>query len=495
MDQLGSSSILEFLENKAILVTGGAGFLAKIFVEKILRSQPKVKKIYLLLRAADNKAANQRLQNEVIGKGLFEVLKQKMGTKFSSFIQEKVRVVAGDITFDDLGIKGSDLKEELLKEVDVIVNLAATTNFDERYDVSLHLNTFGAKNVIDFAKRCTNVKVLIQVSTAYVSGERVGLILEDPYRIGDTLNGVAGLDIEAEKKLAQQKLNELRAEGASDESIKLAMKDMGIERSRNFGWPNVYVFTKALGEMMMLDLKGDIPLVIVRPTIVSSTYKEPFPGWVEGVRTIDSLVVGYGKGKLQCFLGDPTSVVDVIPADMVVNAMIVAMVAHANQRSADTPIYQVGSSVRNPLRFTLVHDVAHRYFVKHPWINKEGDPVIVSKVKVYGSISSFRRYITLKYLLPLKGLEVANTTFCQFFRGTYMDLSRKINFVLRLIDIYRPYLFFKGIYDDMNTHKLRIEAAESGMETDVFYFDPKVINWEDYFMYAHLPGLVRYVFK
>ncbi|KAL9267008.1 Alcohol-forming fatty acyl-CoA reductase-like protein, partial [Drosera capensis] len=65
MDKRGSSSILEFLENKAILVTGGAGFLAKIFVEKILRSQPKVKKLYLLLRAADNKSANQRLQNEV----------------------------------------------------------------------------------------------------------------------------------------------------------------------------------------------------------------------------------------------------------------------------------------------------------------------------------------------------------------------------------------------------------------------------------------------
>jgi len=30
--------------------------------------------------------------------------------------------------------------------------------------------------------------------------------------------------------------------------------------------------------------KGDIPLVIVRPTIVTSTYKEPMSGWVEGVR-------------------------------------------------------------------------------------------------------------------------------------------------------------------------------------------------------------------
>ena len=52
----------------------------------------------------------------------------------------------------------------------------------------------------------------------------------------------------------------------------------------HWGWPNVYVFTKALGEMVLMQEKGEIPLVIVRPTIVTSTYKEPMPGWIEGVR-------------------------------------------------------------------------------------------------------------------------------------------------------------------------------------------------------------------
>ncbi|GAB2274629.1 hypothetical protein Dimus_009398 [Dionaea muscipula] len=491
-----SSSILQFLENKTILVTGGAGFLAKIFVEKILRSQSKVKKLYLLIREVDNKSATQRLQNEVIGKELFKVLKQKMGAKFSPFVEEKVRVVAGDITCEDLAIKDPCLKQEIRRDIDVIVNFAATTNFDERYDVALWLNTFGGRNVMEFANKCLKIKVVIQVSTAYVSGERVGLIREDPYRLGDTLNAVAGLDVQAEKRLVEQKLNDLRNTGASDDSIKWAMKELGMERARKFGWPNVYVFTKAMGEMMMLDLKKDlIPLVIIRPTIVTSTFKEPFPGWVEGIRTIDSLVVGYGKGRLRCFLGDPTSVVDVIPADMVANVMIVAMATHANQRSAETAIYQVGSSVRNPVTLTVLHDTSHCYFTKHPWINKEGNPVIVGKVKVLGSMPSFHRYISIRYLLPLKGLELANTAFCQFFRGAHTDLSRKINYVLRLVDIYRPYLFFKGIYDDMNTHKLRVAAAESGMETNIFYFDPKVINWEDYFMDTHIPGLVRYVFK
>lgn len=55
-------------------------------------------------------------------------------------------------------------------------------------------------------------------------------------------------------------------------------------RANKFGWPNTYVFTKALGEMMLGHLKGSMPLAILRPTIITSTYKEPFPGWIEGIR-------------------------------------------------------------------------------------------------------------------------------------------------------------------------------------------------------------------
>ncbi|MCI53705.1 fatty acyl-CoA reductase 3-like, partial [Trifolium medium] len=42
------------------------------------------------------------------------------------------------------------------------------------------------------------------------------------------------------------------------------------------------------------------------------------------------------------------------------------------------------------------------------------------------------------------GLELANTALCQYFQGTYLDLKRKIQIVNRLVDLYKPYLFFKG---------------------------------------------------
>lgn len=98
---------------------------------------------------------------------------------------------------------------------------------------------------------------------------------------------------------------------------------------------------------------------------------------------------------------------------------------------------------------------------------------------------------------------------------------------MRLVELYKPYLFFRGVYvymlyflfffwmqkpaifsvnflyvfvghdsfDDMNTEKLRMAVRESGAEADVFYFDPKCIDWDEYFLNTHLPGVVKHVFK
>ncbi|KAJ8768031.1 hypothetical protein K2173_020971 [Erythroxylum novogranatense] len=487
-------SVLQFLENKTILVTGATGFLAKIFIEKILRIQPKVKKMYLLLRASDAKSASFRFRTEVMGKDLFRPLKERLGASMNSFISEKTVVVPGDIASgDDLGIGDSNLKQEMWNELDVVVNLAATTSFDERYDVALGINTLGAKHVLCFAKKCVKLKSFLHVSTAYVAGEKSGLILETPYPLGETLNGVAGLDIYEERRLVKEKLNQLQADGATVQETKEAMRDMGIDRAKVYGWPNTYAFTKAMAEMLVGHLKEDMPVVIIRPTIVTSTYKEPFPGWVEGLRTIDSIAIGYGKGRLTSFIGDVKSIMDLIPADMVVNAMIVAMAAHANQPSY--AIYQVGSSLRNPINYSDLKDIGFLYFTNKPWIGKDGKPVKVGKLKVIGSMTSFRRYMAIRYVLLLKALRFANTALCHHFEGTYSDMNRKIKFVMRLVELYRPYTFFQGIFDDVNTEKLRVAARQNGEETDVFYFDSKCIDWEDYFLNTHIPGLIKYISK
>ncbi|KAG4387119.1 hypothetical protein GLYMA_11G185200v4 [Glycine max] len=434
-------SITDFLQNKNILVIGATGFLAKIFVEKVLRVQPNVKKLYLLLRATDAESASQRLHNEIMRKDLFRLLKENVGAKFNAFVSEKLTLVPGDISQEDLNLKDPILREEIYNQIHCIVNFAATTNFDERYDVALGINTFGVKHVLNFAKSCIKLKVLVHVSTAYVCGERGGLIVEDPCQLGVSLNGVPGLDIGMEKRVVEDKMNQLHEEGATEEDVKMAMKDLGMKR------------------------------------------------------TIDSVIVAYGKGKLPCFLLDINAIFDVIPADMVVNAIITTLVAHANQ-PCDNIIYQVGSSIANPIRYHNLKDYIYRYFKAKPWVNKEGNPVMVGKVTVLDTMTSFQRYMFIRYLLPLKGLELANVAFCQYFQGMCLDIRRKIHIVMQLVDLYKPYVFFKGVFDNMNTEKLQTAVRQGEVEMEYsFYFDPKMIDWEDYFMNIHIPGIVKYVFK
>ncbi|KAL5081364.1 hypothetical protein RYX36_009785 [Vicia faba] len=178
---------------------------------------------------------------------------------------EKVIVVPGEISQQEFNLKDSNLVKELYNETNVIVNLAATTNFDERYDAALELNTFGVKHVLNFAKNCIN-----HVSTAYVCGEKEGLIAKDPFKMGQSLNGVTGSDINVEKKVVEDKLKMLQQE-ASENDIKFAMKDLGIKRAKMHGWPNTLVFTKAMGEILVGTMKENLSIVIVRPTIITNS--------------------------------------------------------------------------------------------------------------------------------------------------------------------------------------------------------------------------------
>jgi len=44
------------------------------------------------------------------------------------------------------------------------------------------------------------------------------------------------------------------------------------------------VFTKAMGEMVINSMRGEIPVVTIRPSVIESTWRDPFPGWMEGNR-------------------------------------------------------------------------------------------------------------------------------------------------------------------------------------------------------------------
>ncbi|KAL4292714.1 probable fatty acyl-CoA reductase 4 [Arachis ipaensis] len=457
-------SVLHFLEDKTILVTGATGFLAKVFVEKILRCQPNVKKLYLLLRATDTESVAHRLHHEVFGKKLFKMQKEKWGEKFSSFLSEKVVAVAGDVSLHNFGIKDQTLIEEMLEEIDIIVHSAATTRLDERFDVAMDTNTIGAYNAINFAKICHKIEIFLHVSTAYVCGEAKGQIPEEPFRMGQTLKSSFELDINLEKQLIKKKLSELQSQNANQETITSIMKEFGTIRANLHGWPNTYVFTKAMGEMVVTNMKGNIPLIITRPTVIIGTLSEPFPGWIEDVRTIDFVFVEYFKGAITSFVGNPKITVDLIPVDMVTNSMIIAMLVHSKNNTSNNLIYHIGTSLRNPIKLSEIQDIMHLYITKNPWL------------KNYGKSGSLYEKFTF------------NPNYTEDLEFPQYKGSR----LKRIMNMYRPYLHFEGIFDDKNTEKLRMAIKGVGSVERKFNLDPKSIDWKEYLVNVHFPGLLKY---
>ena len=191
---------------------------------------------------------------------------------------------------------------------------------------------------------------LVSVSTCYVAGNRRGtapeeLVSAGPFDLGlDWRNEVdAARRLRSDAEAASrhpERLAELRkaarlelgAAGAPALAAKTEqlrerwVRDQliaaGRARAASVGWPDAYAFTKALGEQALTDVKGDVPVSIVRPSIIESALAEPRPGWIRGFRMAEPVLISYARGLLREFPGVPEGTIDVIPVDLVVAAII-----------------------------------------------------------------------------------------------------------------------------------------------------------------------------
>lgn len=83
-------------------------------------------------------------------------------------IRERVVPIRGDLVLEGLGLDPK-VRSQLIEEVNVIFNTAASINFDDPIREALMINYFGARRVLDLAHECKRLSVLHHVSTAYVS--------------------------------------------------------------------------------------------------------------------------------------------------------------------------------------------------------------------------------------------------------------------------------------------------------------------------------------
>ncbi|HUP02279.1 MAG TPA: AMP-binding protein [Gemmatimonadota bacterium] len=534
MDRIAST-----LEGKTLLVTGATGFLGQPLIEKILWSAPGVARIHVLIRPKRQfgsriQSPAERLRRELFESSVFDRLRFRHGEEFECFLEGKLSAVAGDISQKGLGLEPA-VREELQRTVDVLINSAAVVSFDAPLDDALELNALGPGRIAAFARECDHA-ILVHVSTAYVCGATDQSVPEtihhqaepdvsapfpqrqftDPQRDIDHARGLIeavrerGRSPEVRRELVQALVQRRRGRGGSRNEPRREMienlrgrwvhnrlVEEGMAWARERGWNDTYTYTKALGEQVVLRERGEVPTAIIRPAIIESSLAEPSPGWLDGLRMADPLIAAIGKGRLRSLPLDPEVVLDLVPADMVVNAMLAAIARLVG--NSGVTIYQVATGSRNPVTMGRLHELILGYFSANPMLDKNGDPIRV-KPLTFPSPTLFRLSHRLKSA-PLAGAEWGLQQLID--RGAFEERAQRwkrrvaagraaLEKLHYYGELYEPYLNLDCRFEVDNTMRLYEWLNEE--ERRRYDFDVTRLNWRHY-MHVHIAGVKKHILK
>ena len=367
--------VRETYSRHEIVLLGANGFVGKVILGLILDRLAAVKHVHVLVRPGKGLSAQVRFQTETLrSPALRPTLDPTPEKAGQELVARKITVWAGDISQPDCGLAPEDL-ERLAGHVGLIVNCAGLVEFFPPVDAAFSSNVDGAENVVALAKRLG--AKLLHVSTCYVCGEADGLVEETdpipgfyPHRAGPNDLHFHHADeialcrerawqihdsTEPDHDAGSRDISEIGSNIGPDIGPPTAqvrsrelverLKALGRQRAEHWGWVNTYTYSKSLGEQIVASEPG-LDYAIVRPAIVESALRFPFPGWIEGGRTAAPLVL-MAMGGMKEWPMRADAPLEVVPVDLVASAVLV--VGALLLAGVQKPVYQLGSADTNPI--------------------------------------------------------------------------------------------------------------------------------------------------
>ncbi|MPV49160.1 HAD-IB family hydrolase [Pseudactinotalea sp. HY160] len=495
------------MKNAHVLITGATGFVGQAVLEKLLACYPTTR-ISLLVRPRGALSAEVRV-TKLLRKACFTPWRESVGAAEADRIAaERVTVISGDL---------GDVPP-LPGDIDVVVHSASTVSFDPPIDEAFAANVDGPVSLYEALLASGSDPHVVHVSTCYVAGMRKGVSEERSleHHVDRVIETARALGARTELEAASRRpavlgpiLERARAEHrragaqavaeAAEEARATWVHDKlvraGRLRSQSLGWPDVYTFTKALGERVAEDLWGRAGhrLSVVRPTVIESSFRHPYPGWIDGFKVADPLIAAYGRGMLPEFPALADTILDIIPVDHVVNAILA--VAATPPEPSEPNYYQVASGIRNPLRFGRLLRIVRDYFSEHPLKDDAGSVVQVAKWSFpFGrqvERSMRRREWAVDVADRAVGRLPATNRSREWLSGLY-KAKRDLGTLRKFSDLYQPYTQTEVIFDDAHTRALH--EAIPAESKELHGFDVTEIDWEHYLQDVHIPnvpGLTR----
>ncbi len=500
--------LAEHLDGKRILLTGVTGFVGEALLHRLLRDVPGCT-VVAMVRPKSGQLAADRV-TKLLAKPIFADLPAGSAAR--------VETLSGDL--GDVPV--------LPRDLDVVVHCAGDVSFDPPIQSAFDTNVVGVKalaeRVVEAAAREDSgvdgpgYRPLhyVHVSTAYVGGRRRGPVLEASVehtvdwqvehaaaqrvaaRIEDTSRTpavLARLMAKAEKH--HDRAGPLAVAADAEERrvawVAEQQKTAGGERARSLGWTDVYTFTKALGERVVEQVVAPVlPTTVYRPSIIESALTTPYPGWIEGFKMADPIILSYGRGELPELPAAPDSVIDIVPIDLVVNSIIAVA---ANPPPLGQPRYvHLSSGARNPLTFRRLYDLVREYFALHPFDMDSRGAVRLATWRFPGARIVERALTTGEraYDVAESALSLAPRSDQVRTWARHLDTQkRRLDFLRRYMDLYRAYTQVELYFVD--DRMLAMHEAMDDADKQMFGFDTAVIDWAHYMIEVHCPAVTRSV--
>jgi HAD superfamily hydrolase (TIGR01490 family) len=484
-----------------VFLTGGTGFVGQAVLERLLGSHPDTT-ISLLVRTKGSASGEDRLRT-LLRKPVFRAWREAVGEAgVDDAVARRIRIIEG----------GLGNVPELPGDIDVVIHSASTVSFDPPIDQAFDTNVGGAIGLYEALRASGSTPHVVHVSTCYVGGLRKGVVPEA--RLGHAIDWraeyAAAKSARERVELASRQPSQLRAfmdraraehgkEGpqsvarASEEAriawVTDALVDAGRTRAESLGWTDVYTLTKAFAERAAEELWADAggSLSVVRPAIIESAVAHPFPGWIDGFKVADPLILAYGRGLLPEFPGLPDSVLDLIPVDYVVNAILAAA---ANPPKSDPEYFHIASGASNPLPFHRMFEHVHAYFTANPMPTPGEGHVRVPTWRFPGGSKVERALHRRQSQLARRERWLTRLPSTARTRAQLADLATKrsdLETLENFSELYRASVQTEIIFDDSNARALHAALpAKARRESG---FDVTEIDWEHYLQEVHFPAI------
>lgn len=533
----------EIFKNKNIFFIGGTGFVGKVTLSMLLNNFPDVGKVYATVRARDENESYNRFWTSVVPSPTFNPLREKYGDGFEEFIRQKVVPVNGDVGNEFLGMT-EDEALRIMRDCDVIINSAGNVTFNPPLESALRTNVVGTNNVLQLA-RMMKRPCLVHVSTCFVAGKRSGAIWENEPVVGyfprkNELKGTT-FDVNQEikdcarlseqarqeaddavqiakfRELARERFIEEGRDPDDEQALKSAIfrerkmwirertTELGEERAEYWGWTNIYTYSKSLAEQIIAQ-QDDIVKTLVRPSIVESSLKYPFPGWNEGFTTTAPLILIALRGQ-PIFPINEKLVLDIVPVDMVAGAMLGAAM---NALIDDKPplVFQTSTGDSNPNDMKRIVGLVGLYKRDH-FKKKETGNKLVNRVNslVEATPATQKAYELTSAPMFNRLAKTANKVLDRAapnwgsgrIGNIISDLKKSVEEfehtteeTMQAFELFKPFMIDNEyLYRADNVRALMSVVKKS--ERDLLPWYPENIDWYNYWLEVHFPGLKKWV--